>query len=432
MAEIRPFRGLRYDENKVDLASVLTLPYDVISPRDRERYYLSDPHNIVRIILGRDLDGDHHLQNRYTRSCEYFKSWCEKGIVKKDELPCIYRYDMEYEINGLKKTRRGFLARLRLSDFEEQEVLPHENTFDKHREDRLKLLRTCNANFSPIFTLYEGDGEVERALKDASTELGHQEILFGKGVRHQLWPISDPEAIVNVRELLVGKQIFIADGHHRYETALMNAKESASKNSNHTGEESYNFILACLTSMNDEGLTIYPTHRVIRNISEETLSVLPSMLSELFDLVPKGKISDRTLAEVNRILLENRQYHCFGMLIGEDVSVLKLKKEIDLDKLIWKEHSPRYKRLDVTILHEAIIERFLGKDWHNETDIAYLRKEDQLIDLVKSGEYQVAFFLNTTRLDQMKEMATSGEIMPPKSTYFYPKLLSGIVINELD
>ncbi len=432
MAEILPFRGIRYDPGKGDvLERVIAPPYDVISPEERDRLYEKSDYNVIRLILGKEFPGDDGKNNKYIRAADSFQKWLEEGILREDEEPSIYVYEQEYFHKGRKKTRRGFLALLRLEDFDRKVILPHEETLSRPKEDRLHLLRVCRANLSPIFALYSDPSRtVNRLLKEDRKLF---EVEDAEGEKHKMGAIASGEKIKGLRQFLNEKEIYIADGHHRYETALNFRNEMRRRASRYTGSEAYNYLMTYFTNMDDEGLIILPAHRLISN-PEGLLDMdeLKNKLSALFEITPFGTGE----SELKRLLsfLEERddEEHLFGMYGAEKLYLLRLRDESVLDQLIKGDKSWTWKRLDITILHQIIIEGGLtGGKPLDEERIAYLTDAEEAFRLVREKRYQLAFFVSPSKVEQMKDIARGGEKMPGKATYFYPKLLSGLLMRKI-
>ncbi len=431
MAEILPFRGIRYDREKGDVLERVTAPpYDVISPGDRDRLYEKSDYNVIRLILGKEFPGDDGKNNKYLRAADSLQKWLREGILREDEEPSLYIYEQEYFHQGRKKTRRGFLALLRLEDFDRKVILPHEETLSRPKEDRLHLLRFCRANLSPIFALYsDPDRIVDRLLK-GDRELFEME--DAKGEKHKMEAVTSAEKIERLEQFLSEKEIYIADGHHRYETALNFRNEMRRKSSPYPGSEAYNYLMTYFTNMDDEGLIILPAHRLISNPEGLNMDELKKKLSPLFEITPFGSGEN----ELKRLLssLEERDdgEHLFGMYGAEKLYLLKLRDESVLHRLIKGDNSWNWKKLDITILHQVIIEGTLtGGKPLDEERIAYLTDAGEAFRLVREKRSQLAFFISPSKVDQMKDIARVGEKMPGKATYFYPKLLSGLLMRKI-
>jgi uncharacterized protein (DUF1015 family) len=410
MADVIPFRGILYDVSKVSMEDVLAPPYDIITPEYREALYMQSAYNIVRIDFGKDEPGDNEKDNKYSRARKYLDAWLKEGIFIRDEQPSFYLYEMSYTIQGVRRRLLGFLGLVKLEELGKGSIYPHECTHSKPKQDRLNLMRSCEANTSPIFSLYKSpEGQIADILSNVSTTKPYMESADIGGDVHRLWQINASEQIEAIRKELKDKAIFIADGHHRYETAFEFSKEIAlTQPSLHTGTS--NYVLMFLANMRDGGITILPTHRLLREIPEN----LNRLLSEHFVIEPVKNDFD-----IRKRL--SGQKHAFGFYQkGSDVWYILKYKGGDLPEI-----HQTLRDIDVIILHELI----LKKVFHT-TDIGYEMDIKNALDKVNNGEFTAAFFLNPTRVEDVEKAALSSVRMPPKSTYFYPKLLTGLVINK--
>lgn len=486
MAVIIPIRGLRYNMRKVDsMADVVTPPYDVIDAAAQDRYYRRHPYNIIRLEYGKTDPGDRETNNRYTRAADDYKEWLQENVLTRESEPAIYLYEQEFTAGGENKIRSGIICGVRLETYDKGIVLPHEETIPKHKADRLELMRACGANFSPVFSLYaDQDNGVVAALKE-SLQGAPPDISFtdDAGESHRMWVVSDPDAIGKAQRIMEDKRIFIADGHHRYETALNYKKEretgggdredvavgAASSCAAAPGgtvysvtevEPAYNYVMMTLVNLYDPGLVVLPTHRLIKNIKSLDIDCLLDQIKENFaleefELEPdKGNLQklldmlarkglgedpardNAAGADLKKPVQNQKTHrHAFGLYAGDNkFYLLTLKDDIDLSQMMPKDKSPAWQRLDVSILHTLIIEKHLGicGELRARADhITYTREEEGALDAVDRGEYQLAFFLNPTLVEEVTEVAGQGEKMPQKSTFFYPKLITGLVINQL-
>lgn len=486
MAVIIPIRGLRYNMRKVDsMADVVTPPYDVIDAAAQDRYYRRHPCNIIRLEYGKTDPGDSETNNRYTRAADNYKEWLQENVLTRESEPAIYLYEQEFTAGGENKIRSGIICGVRLEPYDKGIVLPHEETIPKHKADRLELMRACGANFSPVFSLYaDQDNGVVAALKE-SLQGAPPDISFtdDAGESHRMWVVSDPDAIGKAQRIMEDKRIFIADGHHRYETALNYKKEretgggdredaavgAASSCAAAPGgtlysttevEPAYNYVMMTLVNLYDPGLVVLPTHRLIKNIESLDIDCLLDQIKENFNvekfelepdkgnlqklldmLARKGLGEDPARvsaagADLKKPVQNQKTHrHAFGLYAGDNkFYLLTLRDDVDLSQMMPKEKSPAWQRLDVSILHTLIIEKHLGicGELRARADhITYTREEEGALDAVDRGEYQLAFFLNPTLVEEVTEVAGQGEKMPQKSTFFYPKLITGLVINQL-
>ena len=446
MAKIIPFKGILYNKEKIrDMKDVVAPPYDVISPPEQEELYKRHENNVVRLILGKESDSDTPDNNRYTKAKDSFDSWQKDSILIKDAFPSIYVYSQEYhlgETEGFEKKRRlGFIALSKLENFGEGKIHPHENTLAKPKEDRLKLMQHCNANFSSIFGLFSDPSKrIDSVLKDYMRHSPLYDLVDDAGMRHTLWAIRDNKVIQIITGVMSDKQVFIADGHHRYETAINYRNEMREKLPNFTGEELYNYVMMYFTNTNSEGLSILPIHRLVSNLSNFDKKKIIKKAGEFFN-IEKLSLNESDEKTVKQKLFSDmkergKKEHIFGMYLGNDeYLLLTLKDEDVLDRLITNSRHPSWKKLDVTILHTLLIEKVLGiseKNLAEQKNITYTISGDEAIKDVKAGKYQIALFLNPTKIEEVKDVAAAGEKMPQKSTFFYPKLITGLVMNKLE
>jgi len=429
MVAIKPFRGIYFNRKKVgELSKVVTPPHDVISLEDQEEYYRRSPHNIVRLILGKQEPGDSETRNQYTRASEFLNKWIDEGILVKDKEPAIYAYEQEFTLeNGSRKKQLGFIALVKLEPFEKKVILPHERIIKKMKDDRLKLMRACRANMSLIITAYS-DRELasNRMLEEKATGKPSIEVSFGKNpCMHRVWVIHDTKFIEKFVSLFKDKRLYIADGHHRYTTAL-EYHQSYDK----TDASAYMMML--MLNMEGDGVTILPAHRVLRNIGGFSAEEVKEKLSKYFDIKEFPAADEGTFfRELESLNNEN----AFGMYCGNGkLYLLKLADACVMDE-VGCDMPKVWRKLDVIILHSLIFGRILGLDGDKcaeKEDLIFVKERKKTMDVVNSGKYQLAFFLNPTKMQQVKEAAEAGERMPQKSTYFYPKPLSGLVINKFE
>jgi uncharacterized protein (DUF1015 family) len=442
MAKIFPFKGILYNRKVVDnLSKVMAPPYDVISPAKKDALYERHPYNVIRLILGKEFPGDSGPNNKYVRAEKFFVSWLKHGLLKEDEKPAIYVYEQRFVIKGKKFARRGFVSLLRLEDFDRGKVMPHEETFFKHKLDRLELMRICSANFESIFSVFSDEKDhVEKLLKKHA---GRKPIISVKdddGVLHSLWRIDSKAEIRKIAKAMADKSVFIADGHHRYEASLKFRDEMKEKYQKFTGEEIYNHIMMYFTPIEGKGLAIMPIYRIIRGISDFDIQSFESAVQEYFSIetIPFTKKTEGTARKKLLKLMEKAVdgEHFLGMLLNgaDKYYLLKLKDERSVDRFVRDGKPREWKRLDVTILHALLIGHILGLQTDRadvEDHITYVKDDAEAAGKVLDGTYQMAFFLNPTKVAQIVRIASEKEKMPQKSTYFYPKLLSGLMMNKI-
>ena len=441
MAKVVPFRALLYNADAVkELSSVMAPPYDVISPEQQDVLYQRDPHNVVRLILGKTSEADSDADNRYTRAAADFQRWQDEGVLVRDAEPAIYLYDQEYPVEGEQVvTRRGFMALTRLEDFSSGVVKPHEKTLAGPKTDRLSLTKACRANFSPIFSLYSDPCCVLEALarreKERQPDLS---VTDDDGVKHRLWRVSDPAIIDKSQELLDNKPLFIADGHHRYETALNYRNYMREKHPDFTGKELFNYVLMYFANMEDQGMLIFPTHRVLHGLAEFDLEQLLEKLAPFFvvESQPFDAVDPDARQHVKETLKDlGEDRHVIAMFGGDGrIHYLRLRNEGVMDAFFDEKAPKALRTLDVSILHCLILEHLLGisaEAQEQQTHLKYVKNFHEPFAQVLAGQSQVAFLLNPTRMSEVRDVANAGEKMPQKSTYFYPKLLTGLVINKI-
>lgn len=430
MAEIFPFRGIRYNPERVDLSEVVTQPYDKITPEMQEGYYRRSPYNFVRIDLNRSPG-----EQRYSAAKEALESWLAEGILVRDRRPTIYAYYQDYQGEaGERLTRKGFIALFRLAEYG-RGILPHERTLAKPKEDRLKLMRATRANLGQVFVLYSDPELVVNQLLDRAIA-GRAPLSavdgFDPGTTHRLWPVQDQAILEGIVEAMRDKTLFIADGHHRYETALAFREEMEAAGAECSCPECYHNVMLTFVNMDDRGLTIFPTHRLIHELEEQEPARLERELARYF------RVEKFALGERGRLLEGLRRAgeagdHAFGLALRglEGYYLLKLKDEAVMDELV-PDRSPAWRRLDVTICHYLLLDKVFGiRPDAVEGKVDYRRSAQEALELVETGKEAGAILLNPTRVEEVREIARNGERMPQKSTDFYPKMLSGLVVNKL-
>jgi uncharacterized protein (DUF1015 family) len=452
MAVIVPFRGISYNPQKIDnLSKVVAPPYDVISPQEQEALYQRHPQNVVRLILNKETPKDNPQDNRYTRSAALYSAWQKEGILARAPKPQFYFLQEEFSPSILpagqtslsgKIVRQGFIGLIRLEEYSAKVVLPHEKTQTKPRADRLALMEACQANFSQIYSLYEDEkgamGPVYQQVFSSGPPA--MDASDGEGVRRKVWMVDDPGILKRVREIMKPKEIYIADGHHRYETALAYREGQRKKFPKDTGREAYNFNMMYFAAMEDKGVFILPTHRVVNNLENfEANSFLDQLRSdfsiESFEVQP-GKekaVLDKLLQQ---LASRSEKERVLGMLVkGVKKTFLLALKDDQAINRVEPGIAPSLEALDVNLLHIPILKKRLNigaQDLAASKKVVYFKDPTDAAAAVHSGEGQVAFFLNPTRVYQVRDVSLAGETMPSKSTFFYPKLLTGLVINPLD
>ena len=440
MAEIQPFKGIRYNAQRIKLEEIITEPYDRITPAMQEDYYRRSPYNVVRIILGKDDEPGHPEKDKYRRARIYLDKWQEEGILIREDSEALYIYEQEFSAGAEWKKRVGLIARVRLEDFASRKVLPHEKTFPKHKEDRLKLLKATKTNTEQIFLLYEDDRRevfqaVEEALKKA--EIG-AEVKDEDGFIHRLWVIKEKPAINKIQKAMARKVLIIADGHHRYETSLNYQREMLREVKKAKGDEPFHYIMMTLFRLDDPGLVVLPTYRLVKGLDKLSGEGLRNLFGHHFEISePNWKTGseEALLKEMERRV--NGENHTFAAFVSEPKKffIFSLKSEDILNKEITEKKSKEWKRLDVSILHSLIIDKLQAlssKTFIQEDDVSYIRNLEEGMKKVTQGEFQMIFLLKPVSLRQIREVVENAELMPHKSTDFFPKLKSGLIMNPLD
>jgi uncharacterized protein (DUF1015 family) len=430
MAEIVPFRAYRYDARRVALPDVLTQPYDKITPEMQQRYYSLSPYNLIPVEKGRALPGDNG-SNVYTRAAQALDSWIRDGILVRELAPAIYVYAQQFSVpgSGEARTRRGFIALGPVVDYSAGVVHRHEQTLAGPRADRLALLRHTRAHTGQLFMLYTDPQQQVDSLLDCATPAPAPVSFRDEfGVTHHLWPITDPGAVQQIVSAMRDKKLVIADGHHRYETAVAFRDECRAAGAPAGGP--HGRVMMTFVNSASEGLAILPTHRVIANLPAFAPDELLSRLAAWFD----ARAVAGGIATAQRELLAARTSRGIGLYVAGAFHLLTLKPQADLAALI-PGASAAQRQLDVVLLHRLILEKGMGisaEAVSRESHIRYERMLEGVVSAVDRGEAQCGFLLNAVSVQTVMEMALAGEVLPQKSTDFYPKLLSGLTIYKLD
>ncbi len=442
MAEIFPFRAIRYDAHRIALEKALTQPYDKITPAMQDAYYAASPYNLISIEKGKALPGDSPENNVYTRAARNFEDWLAQGVLVQDVAPAIYAYFQGYEIPGTNRRleRRGFIALGRLANYEEKIVFRHERTLTAPKADRLELLRHLRAQTGQLFLLYDDPAKrIDALLQEAAKQPATAEMRDEYGVTHRLWAISDTPTIARITAAMADQKLIIADGHHRYETALAYRDECRAKAGRVDPDAPYEKAMWTCFNIHQEGLTILPTHRLLRNLANFSMEKFLKAASQYFNwyAYPFASPDERaeSLADFRRDLeRRGRAGHTIGVYGGgEAFFLLVLRNTAALEQLL-PDISPAQRLLDVVLLHRLLLHKCLGITAEKvaaESNITYEREMDAALAAVDRGEAQAAFLLNAVGVKQVAEIALAGDVMPQKSTDFYPKLLSGLCIYGL-
>jgi uncharacterized protein (DUF1015 family) len=425
LAKIAPFQGIRYNPAVVDADKVTSPPYDVISAADNDFLHGLSSKNFVRLILGRELPEDSDAENRFTRAAAYLGEWLADGTFVKDREPAIYVYEQHYTWKGEPKTVRGFVAAVKIEDYSANVVLPHENTLAKPKSHLAPLIRAVGANLDCVYALYPDPEHVVDAVLDRATAATPAlEATDRQEVRHRLWVLTDKSEIETIQSTLADRQIVIADGHHRYETSLAYRNELREADGNPSEERPYDYVMMTLVNVYSPDVIVFPTHRMMRNLPADALDLLDAGLAAGFDLIESTKAT----------LLADMEKHG-GRGIGiyrPDRAYIAVPREGTVESVPG---SPALKSLDLFVLHEIILAGVLGIDSEQIRQggfVVYTRDENEAFNSVDSGDFELSFLLNPIKLEAILNVAKAGDRMPQKATYFYPKLLSGLVMRKID
>jgi uncharacterized protein (DUF1015 family) len=427
---------VRYNQQLVkDLAGIICPPYDIISPQLQQELYHRSPYNFVHVESGRELPQDTATDNKYTRSAATLKRWLEQGVLVVDQAPAIYLHDHYFSYKGKEFRRRGIIASVRLEDWDKMVVRPHEGTLVEFKSDRLSLLWAVQANTSPILALFEDKGRQVASLLSAQ-EKSQPIISFSEasGERHNVWAITQPEVINQLAGYFAHQPLYIADGHHRYESALTYQRERIACSSPVSGDEAFNFVMMTLVDFSDPGLIILPPHRLVRGISRATLSQLMTELGSFFEVEELPLDMPCVWQQVDHLLIAGETDEVRLVLFGlaEDrLHLLRLRDPAAASRMMPYFHSELYKRLNVSVLDHVILEKMLGLGGGEAAILGYSYDGEDAVNRVLEQEYQLAFLLSPVKAEVIKAVANAGDRMPRKSTYFYPKAPAGLVFHRL-
>jgi len=437
MAQIFPFKAWRYNPERIAIQQVVTQPYDKITPEMQANYYESSPYNLVRIILGQRLPGDGKAENVYTRAAASFQNWRQTGILQRDAEPSIYRYSQTFTIpegiagHPARIERQAFIALGRIEDYSAGVIFRHEQTLAKPRADRLDLLRATRAHFGQIFMLYNGAGKVDTALESpADPDI---EVTDEYEVVHRVWRISDAEVIASVQTQMRDQKLVIADGHHRYETALTYRNERRAEAETGSGRAApYDSVMMTFVDMDRKGLVILPTHRLVFGLPTFSIAEFQAEAQNFFTV----EEVDAGISAVGAamMLLQASQSRMAVLAVTSDRAFL-LHTPKAAGTSLFSGISPRQQTLDVVQLHKCLLNRILkisDEAIRDQENVTYCREASEALSQVRRGKVQIAFLMNPARLEQVRDIAFAGEVMPQKSTDFYPKLLSGLTIYALE
>jgi uncharacterized protein (DUF1015 family) len=441
MAKVIPFRGIIYNQahaGKID--KLICPPYDVISPAEQQELYRKSPYNVIRLEFGLASPADADEDNRYTRAAAALEDWSRSGVLKQGQDPACYVYEMEYKAGKKVKRLRGVVCLVRIEDYSSGVVKPHETTLSGPKTDRLNLLRACKASFSQIFSLFSDPGGSVEGVLAKVTGKPEMEVKSSDGVMHRVWSLSNADDVDAIVRELKDKPIFIADGHHRYDTALNYRNEWRKAAGPGTGEEGINYVAMFLARMEDPALTILPAHRALFNLKDFNAQKFEEDMNKYFNIeridFDKRSESKDLLTVLDTMAHRADHAHVFGMRVKGEHSyyLLTLRSEADMDTLL-PDKSAAYRRLDVSILHHLVIDKLLGiamKTHKQGLNIEYIKEADEADRRVHDSVAEVVFFMNPTKVQEVKAVATAGERMPQKATYFFPKLLTGLVMHKIE
>ncbi len=424
MPEIVPFKGVLYNPELLkQAASLICPPYDVISGELQQQLYESSPFNAIRLELPLESDP-------YSAAALRLEEWLRDGELLQDSEPALYPYFQTFEDSeGRSHTRCGFFAAMRLYEFAEKKVLPHEKTLSGPKADRLNLFRKTRTNISSIFGLYADAGKKADRLMKAFAE-SHEPVVDAlfQGVRNRMWRMTDPELLAELQESLLERTVYIADGHHRYDTGVNYRNERAAANPSHSGREPYNFILTYLANIYDEGLLIFPIHRLVHGLDGFSAADLRGRLEEFFTVT---ELPDRE--SLKAFLDGEPSSYAYGVVTSKMVLGIALKT--DPKPLLDPARPEALQRLGLVLLHDLVLGRLLGisqEAMAKQTNLIYVKDDREAFAMVASGKVQAAFVVKPTTVAQVLAVSETGEVMPQKSTFFYPKVMTGTLFNPLD
>lgn len=422
MANIRPFKALRFNTEKAgDIKSLCCPPYDIVSEKEREELLLKNEYNIIRLELPVG-------ENRYEKTGKLLNEWIDKDILRKDTEEGYYVYREEFSVGGKAYSFIGFMTELEAVPFSEGIVLPHEETLSKAKKDRFELFKATNCNFSQIYALYNDEGEVEKILKEVSDGTPVHSFTDDSGVCHSLWIINDEKTKNRLTEIFADKKLYIADGHHRYETSV-NYKNYLYENGSISDKnEGGNFVLTMLVSMESDGLVVFPTHRIVRDLESFSRTEILEKAKDVFEIT--AITSEKVDESLEKLYNSGEKAFVMYSKEGYDLFVLR---DIEFSKKRHPGSSEAYAGLDVNVLHSLLLEDVFGIDKENmanQKNLIYTKLRAEAEEAVNKGTANCAFILNPTKVSEIRDTSLCGEKMPQKSTYFYPKLITGLVMNK--
>lgn len=425
MARIAPFNGLRFTEKAGDMNKLVCPPYDIISDEQRAKFIETNEYNIIRLELPKG-------ENPYDEAGKTLKNWLDNEILKTDDKAGIYVYEMQFTSDSKPYAVKGVITLVGLEEFSKGIVLPHEETLSKAKEDRFNLMNATFCNFSQIYSLYmDEDNSTYSIIDRVSSGAPDISVTDADGVVHNMWCVYDENEIAALSAKFADKKLYIADGHHRYETALRFSKHVREKNLVAEDNTKTDFVMMMLVNMENSGLVVLPTHRIVKGLDNFNSKEMLDKCAQYFDIKKVG-CENCSQKDLKDAYANNKK--AFAYFDGQSHYVLTLK-DISVMAKLFPDSSEAYKGLDVNVLHSLILEKLFGIDKENmakQINLSYTKFVDEALDAVKSGNANCCFLLNPTRVEEIRDVAAAGEKMPQKSTYFYPKLITGLVMNKLD
>lgn len=426
MAQVKGFKGLRFNTDKSgSISTVVCPPYDIISEQQRLSYIEENEYNIIRLELPK---GD----NPYEQAAKTLEVWENEGILVREKEDAVYIYEEEFYSYGKKYSVKGCIVKVKIEEFDKGVILPHEFTLSKAKEDRFNLMKATNCNFSQIYALYsDAENKTTSRLDKLSKNKADIELTDGDGVIHRMWVITDADEVKAICSDFDDRKLYIADGHHRYETAL-NYRNYCRSNGISKNGDAADYQMMMLVNMEHPGLVVYPTHRIVRDLEHFDENEVINACSEFFDITYHNDLGtmEKTLSD-----LYAKDKKAFGMYCGKGVWALLVLKSLEPMKKLLPNVSSASQGLDVSVLHTLILEKLMGIDAENmakQINLTYVKQFDDAIKAVDNNKANCAFILNPTKVSEICEVSSAGEKMPQKSTYFYPKLITGLVMNKLD
>ena len=426
MAEIKPFKGMRFDTDKAgELKTLCCPPYDIISEDERKAFIAENPYNVIRLELPREGE------DVYAHAGEVLDRWRDKGVLLHEDRPAVYVYEMEFNAYNTRKSVKGFIARVKVEPFSKGVILPHEFTLSKAKTDRFNLMKATNCNFSQIYALYMDSDHTTLQTIDAQSQ-GDADYQFTDDDRitHRLWIITDEAVIAKICADFTDRKLYIADGHHRYETAL-NYRDYCRENGISKEGDAQDYQMMYLVDMEHPGLVVFPTHRMVRDLASFSKHNVLAGCQEYFEIEKYTSVGN-----MNTLLGEKYRAgkKAFAFYCGKGEWYLLTLRDLAVMDAVLPALSPASRQLDVSVLHTLVLEKTMGIDKENmanQINLTYTKFFEEAILGVDKGQFQCAFILNPTRVTEIRDVAAAGEKMPQKSTYFYPKMITGMVMNDI-